>query len=289
MSYKIPNFVDALEEVLLQESKDRKEKFKDYKYNHNPSSASLKRPDGTVVGACLRQLWYRATKAEESSTPDPKNMIQAGFGDAIHYWLQNKYAKSKTFSIMSESKGRMVLDTLTQEMSYRLDGLIAGEGHFGGLEIKTTQGRALAGGTKKDGSKWGIRHEGPKDSHILQVICYMKAQPQLEWFALVYFGRDNAYRMQFNITRVGDEFYLDGVKIKDLTFDGIQARWKELEGYVERKELPPRDFKVHLKSDGTIQEVKYIAGDPHKSDFQCLYCPYATKCWSEPDAKKDAY
>lgn len=279
----IPNFVDLLDEILLKESEDKKIKYKDYPYHHNPSSASFKRPSGEVVGKCLRQLFYRATKEPETNPGEVTGMLQAGFGDAIHYWLLNKLGTSGKIRLMKESGGKFIIDELTKEISYRVDGLVTVGDEMGGLELKTTQGRAITG------KGWGIKDNGPKEDHLLQVICYMKAQPSLKWFALVYIGRDTAYRIQYNITRNGDEFYVNGKLVRDLNFAGVVSRWRELEQYIKDNKVPPRDFKVWLKDDGSIQETKTIKGDFYKSDFQCLYCPYSAKCWSEPDASKDAY
>ena len=280
---KIPNFLNALEVILKDNSAKKKEQYKDYPYFHNPSSATLRKPDGSLVGACLRQLWYRATKTPESEPINITSSLQALFGDCIHKGLLDLYGQSKDFRIMKESGGKFVIDTLTKEVSYRIDGIVSQEEDMGGLELKTTQGRALTG------PGWGIRDKGPKEDHLLQVICYMKAQPSLKWFALVYVARDDAYRMQFNITRKDDEFFLDGVKIKDLNFTGIEARWKELESHIKNNTVPPRDYKVFLKPDGTIAKTKTVGKLTKKSDFRCLYCAYSSLCWSQSDASKDAY
>lgn len=280
---KIPNFLNILDDVLKQEVIDNGKKYKDSGYRHYPSSASIKLADGSVVGACLRQLYYRATKEPVTEQTDPTGLMQMGFGDAIHGWIQNKLAKSKEIRITSESKGKILLDTLTHEVSYRLDGLVTYDDEHGGLELKTTQSRAVS---DKD---WGIKAKGPKKDHLLQVISYMGLDPALKWFALVYVGRDTAYRLEYHITREGDTFFLDGKEIKDLNFYGILNRWRELETFMASSTLPPRDYKVWLKPDGSIQETKTIKGVYHKSDFRCLYCPYSNKCWSEPDAGKDAY
>lgn len=280
---KIPKFLDILDAVLLEEAKNGKEKYKDSGYRHYPSSASFKCDDGRVVGACLRQLYYRATKEPESADIETTGLLQMGFGDAIHVWIQGKLAKSKDIRITSESKGKVLLDELTRDVSYRLDGLVTYDGEHGGLEIKTTQSRAVSD------KEYGIKAKGPKEDHLLQVITYMGIDPALKWFSLVYFGRDSAYRLEFHITREGDKFFVDGKEIKDLNFTGVKNRWIELETFIKDVKVPPRDYKVWLKPDGTIQETKTIKGKFFKSDFRCLYCSYAEKCWSEPDAQNDAY
>lgn len=280
---KIPSFLNILDTVLLEEVKSGKEKHKDSGYRHYPSSASIKLESGRVVGACLRQLYYRATKEPEPEHTETTGLLQMLFGDAIHSALQAKFAKSKEIRFTAESKGKVLLDTLTKEVSYRLDGLVTFDEQHGGFELKTVQSRAVS---DKD---WGIKAKGPKEDHLLQIITYMGLDPALKWFSLVYVGRDTAYRLEFHITRDGDRFFLDGEEIKGLNFSGVKDRWVELEKHLADNTLPNRDFKVWLREDGTIQETKTIKGKFHKSDFRCLYCPFKEKCWGQPDAKNDAY
>ena len=118
----------------------------------------------------------------------------------------------------------------------------------------------------------------------------MNVNPSIKWFSLIYLARDNGYRLEYHITRDGDTYFLDGKKIKELSFEKIKARWKTLEGHIERKEVPAREFKVFLNSDMEIQKTKTIKGDTHKSDWRCLYCPYAeTVCWKGDDTWDDSY
>lgn len=282
---KIPRFLDVLAEVILEETKEYKARRKDYSYRHNPSSATLIAPGGRVVGACLRQLYYRATKAEEGTEVDVTGKLQMGFGDAIHDFILGKLKKYKKFSIFPELAAKTIIDPLTKEISFRLDGLITqDDGTVGGLELKTTQGRAITG------RGWGIKATGPKEDHLLQIISYFATNKAIKWFALVYLARDNAYRLEYHITRDGDRYFLDGKEIKDLNFAGIKKRWMELEKYLEEQKLPPRDFKVFLDKDGNIQKTKTMKGDTKRSDWRCMYCPYAkTVCWKGEDAKGESY
>lgn len=259
----------------------KKAYYRDQEYRHNPSSASIETATG-VQGACLRQLWWRAKKEPETNPMELTGMLQAGFGDAIHTFILGKLKRSKQIQITAETGGRTYVDDLTKEISYRLDGLVTYEGAQGGFELKTTQGMALTG------KGWGIKDSGPKTDHLLQVICYFKVNPALKWFSLVYVARDSGYRLEFHIIRNGDKFFVDG-RDCGLTFANIAKRWKELEGFIERNELPPRDYKVWLNPKGEIQDIKQVRGEKYKSDFRCLYCSFKNKCWTAEDAKHAAY
>ena len=58
-----PNFLNLLDEVYEQEDAAYI-KGASEGYRHNPSSASMVKPRGDVAGACLRSLYYKATKEE---------------------------------------------------------------------------------------------------------------------------------------------------------------------------------------------------------------------------------
>jgi hypothetical protein len=114
---------------------------------------------------------------------------------------------------------------------------------------------------------------------------------------MLYFGRDNAYRAEYHMYKdPNGEYVIKGITPKSaevhvhpLSFDGIVARWKELEEYVEKKEVPPRDYKAVLSKDGTVTDKRVKNGVEYKTDKACLYCSYKTTCWSLSDKEKDAY
>lgn len=281
---KIPNILKILETALELDVKANTLSRKDYGFNHNPSSASIERADGSISGECLRKLYYRATKATQSEDVNANGVMQMGFGDAIHEWILRKLQKSKELTIMAEAKGRALVDPLTREISFRLDGLVTYDGEMGGLELKTTKDRAL---TDRD---WGIRANGPKEDHLLQVICYFETNKALKWFSLVYITRDSAYGQEYHITREGDTYFVDGKAIDaELNFKGISKRWQKLDEHIKSGIIPKRDYKVWLSKEGKIQGTKTINGVTKKSDFRCNYCPYAEQCWSGPDAFKESY
>jgi len=277
-------FLRSLETVLSDEQKARAEYHKGKAYAHYPSSASCRLASGSVVGACNRSLYWKA-KGEPSEREDSlASVLQRGFGDAIHDWLFNKLKKSSAFTIQSELGGRLKVDGLTKEVSYRLDGIALVDGRKVGVELKTTQGRGL--------DKL-IKEGGPKEHHLLQVFDYFVAHPDINEFCLVYVSRDSGYSVEYLIERKGDDFYLTQTypttgsarKIEGISVEGAKKRRMELEKALETDTLPPRDYSVFLNKQGEVQEIRTRAGEKFKSDFWCLYCDYQKKCWSMPDAK----
>ena len=284
-----PKFITVLDDVLKEEEKQRGPS-KDFR--HHPSSASNVLEAGSkwsdkgesVTGACLRNIFYRATNQPETNPKKMSTKLQAGFGDAIHGWLLSKLQKSKKLTIQSESAGKVTVEPLTNIVSFRLDGLVTYQGDMGGLEIKTSQNFGLARMLKKG---------GPRPYDILQVMTYFATNPLIRWFALVYVCRDTGFWVEYHMWRdpKTGKFMLEGIypekqpeSIEGLTFEGVVDRWKAVEAYVANKELPPRDYQAVLNKDGEVTDKRTKNGVDYETDFRCKYCEFQTHCWSLPDA-----
>lgn len=278
-----PNILKILGEVIDDEDQSRAPRTE---YHHNPSSATMKLEDGRVVGACLRQLWYKAKNQPESDSKELTVKLQGLFGQAIHDAVLAKLQKSKKLSVIPEAAGKVLVDPLTSEVSFRLDGLVTYRGELGVLEIKTKQGFGL---------QRQIKDRGCNEDDLLQVLSYFGTNDALRWGSLVYLARDSAYRAEYHITKEEDGFYVRGIlpessktKLDHLSFDKIRDRWKELEGFIEKDEMPKRDYKVVFTEDGRITESRIKMGYKYKSDYRCLYCSYQSQCWlNETGADED--
>lgn len=284
-----PKFLSLINDVYEKEEKEQEAKPQKTDYRHNPSSATMVTSDGKVVGSCLRALFYKAIDEPVTNKKQLTTKLQGGFGNGIHDFLTERLKKSDKIKLVSEAPGKIIVEPLTKEISFRLDGLVTYIGELGCLEIKTMNSFKLQN---------MVKTTGPRKSDILQVLCYFGTNEDIKWASLVYVARDTAFRAEYHIYKdpVTKEFVIKGVTpskpeepIRDLSFASIVARWKVLEDHVDRKELPKRDFKVVLKTDGTITDKRVKNGVEYKSDFACLYCSYLTKCWSQPDATKESY
>lgn len=282
-----PNFLELLEEVYDQEDKKYAENAKEG-FRHNPSSASFTKANGEVVGACVRALYYKATKEVPSDAKQLTTKLQGDFGNGIHDKITEKLKKSDKIKIIPESPGKTVVDELTHEVSYRLDGLVTHKGEEGYLELKTMQSYAL---------QRMVKSGTPRDKDVLQVLSCLGAKPDLRWAALVYFGRDNAFRAEYHIYKDPEtnSYVIRGITpskheidIDELTFEGIVARWKELEVAVAEQKLPKRDFKAVLTKDGKVTDKRVRNYVEYKTASACLYCSWQTKCWTSEGAEKDS-
>lgn len=286
MKLNIPNVLKCLEESLDAENKAREK----HEYRHNPSSASVKTDDGKIIGACLRQLYYKATELPVSNPKDFTSELQAGFGQAIHDWFFAKLKNHKSLSLDSEIPYKAHVDPLTHEVSWRVDGLITHKGEKGGLELKTKQGYGL---------QKMIKEGGADKKDIAQVLTYFNLDKELLWYVLVYLARDSGYRAEYHIWRDLENKHLFKIKpitpegntrdITEITWQKIQDRWNDLEYHLSNKSIPARDFKVVLKDDGSVVPYRTKGGDKIKSDWQCLYCNWSDHCWKQPGAYEDSY
>ena len=287
MKLNIPNLLDSLEEVLKDDKTPKPDEKRQYR--HNPSSASLKIGE-EVVGACLRQLYYRATELPVSNPQNFTSMLTAGFGTAIHDWFFKRLQENPKLKIDPEVKGKAKVDPLTLEISYRVDGLVTHKGEKGGAELKTKHGYSLQ---KK------LQDSGPYWEDLAQIVTYFELEKELLWYILVYVGRDSGYRAEYHIYRDYDDgmklkikpIVPDGraTEIKDITFEKIKERWLMLEYYLDNKTVPPRDYKMVLKEDGTPTKERTKNKKKIESDKRCLYCNWQTYCWTQPDAYNASY
>lgn len=281
-----PAFLKELKALYEQKQAAQDEyRKKVIELRHNPSSASMVL-DGKVIGACNRALYWRHFKEPKSDESGFANVLQRDFGNAIHDLILNVFKTSKNFKLLDEQGGKVVLDPLTHELSYRIDGIVITPESKGGMELKTVQGGALSN-QKKEGTT-------PKQDHCLQVADYLHADQSLEWFSLVYLARDSGFHMEYHLWYDDNKLYCQRVLpwaevvcLDWLDYDKVLERRSALELAVKNTTLPPRDFKVVLKDDGTITDKRQRNNVEYKSDFLCAkYCDWRTKCWSMPDAKE---
>lgn len=281
-----PAFLNLLSDVLTKEESDRARQRHGGEIKHYPSSASFRKSDGSVVGACLRAAYYKATGVVETDTRDLTNYLQAGFGNSIHDWLTDKLNKSPKIKVEAEAKGSYSVEGLNKEISFRLDGLVSHNGELGGLEIKTVQSYGL---------QHMLKEGGPKEDHLLQILSYFATNEAIRWFCLLYVARDSGYRAEFHLWKnpETEEFMVEGIfpqskpkPVKELTFEGVVKRWKEYEGFLERQELPPRDFKAVFR-DGQVVDRRIKNHVEYQTDFKCRYCSYKTHCWTSPGWEQD--
>lgn len=142
----------------------------------------------------------------------------------------------------------------------------------------------------------------PKDGHLLQLLVYLYLfKDKFSYGKLFYKARDSDARQEFDIefkqiqenrTRV----MVNGVIDYRFFVEDIFNRYKLLDDYAKKMEVPPNDFEYVWSNEkieklyalGEISKSKYTdwqnkkKGKERIGDWCCnpTYCPYSKVCWT---------
>lgn len=240
------NKVDTFLE--LQDKKKLDEKIRT---SHHPSGANK----------CMRQLYYEWTREPVSDYRKATDCWRMMVGTWIH----------KMFAELLKEMGLEVKDEIEifhecPELEYPIhgymDNVIVIDGDTYGIELKSTFGRGIVNIQ---------RSQKPREDDEIQSLIYL-AFENLKGYFLDYLGRDSFYRTEFNLT-LND-------KQTEVFKAYIINRFKELEEHVRNKQLPPRQFFA-IVSGGEFKEKVQRNKEEYKSDWQCLYCVYRSRCYEK--------
>lgn len=142
----------------------------------------------------------------------------------------------------------------------------------------------------------------PKTSQMMQLLIYLdQLQDEVPYGKLVYYARDSASRNEFDISLVYDAEAqvtrptINGIIDHRFTMEGIYHRYHLLSDYVERAELPPREYelvfdkekveKLWTLKDDRVTKSKYDKWKRDSSknpigDWNCSYCGYSNVCYN---------
>jgi hypothetical protein len=145
------------------------------------------------------------------------------------------------------------------------------------IELKSSFGRGIVDIQNK---------QKPKLDYLKQIFIYTYLTP-FKVFNHPYLGRDSGYRTEFEI--IGDEKGLtvygsSSKKRYNFNWNQLIEKLKVVEQFVEKKEIPGRDFQVAIKN-GEIKNKFQHKKIEYKSDWQCLYCNWMDLCWKDEVCK----
>jgi hypothetical protein len=160
-----------------------------------------------------------------------------------------------------------------------------------GVEVKSFYGyeanRDLCGNKSIVGS--------PKTSQLMQTLIYVdQCKSFISYFKMVYYSRDSANRVEFDITLTKDGDVtrptVNGIIDYRFTLEDIYNRYDELQAHVVNKIIPEPDFELVWSDEkveqrkllGEVSKTKYEAWQKGKEkigDWQCRFCPYKDACW----------
>lgn len=256
-----------------------------------PSEASVKivNEDGReeILGTCMRQAYLRFT-GQEGEAPNARSEFIFKMGNMVESVLIEQFKQMgvwidddvEFYNNNYNLKGR--LDAICNDL----------DGELYGVEIKSFYGYYAQKEIIGNKSKMGR----PKDSQLLQTIVYANEfKDQLDHFRMIYLERGNAARNEFIVgvrpINGVDRATVNGEIEKRFTIQNIYDRYAQLNGYIQRKEVPPGEFKLYYDNDEI--EYYYRKGKVSKTDYdkfkrnnnirpgnwQCSYCSYKRYCW----------
>lgn len=239
---------------------------------HYPSSAGFKYADGSVVGPDILSQYLKHTGVKPSNPPDGPAIMRMRLGDGTHTSIATTLAKANV-KVMSEVAFKNAVPGLKLPVSGRVDNLIELDGDLEVVEVKSTQSNAMFG------KGWGLQENGPKEDHILQVICYLQSIPGLKRGRFLYVARDTGQMLEFTMTKIGDSYFINGKPVKELSWAGIVARWSNLEAVVASGVAPEPEYRPWLNKDGEIMAFKTIKGEKFKTPWRVEYDAYRDFIW----------
>lgn len=261
--------------------------------NHYPSQASVKYMhsgygEEVIKGACVRAMYYRCT-GEIQKPFETKTFYTFACGNIFEDYLTEKIKETGTYldnSVkffnndirLSGEIDVLVRDPDTKELVI--------------VEVKTSAGyysiKEIAGNKSTQGK--------PKPAHLLQLLLYLwEFRDQVSKGILFYFDLEKKGRYQF-VVRLHKEggkhyFSIDDKLYKSFAVEDIHDRYREAQGYIDRKELPPADFKKEYTdadvelyyARGELSKTRYenYKRNPEKNpacDWNCSYCGFLDKC-----------
>jgi hypothetical protein len=238
------------------------------------TDASARLPDGSVVGKCLRQLWYRERGFPRKEYSDAA-IWKFRKADAVHAAYEEliaEQARLEGYGALTERYLFRAVPRLERPVGgkpdvlvYRLRELDTVDAQ--GFSARVRDGRAVGADEKTVYGRGGMfkQDAGPGPDKLLQAAVYIWLA-DLEYLDLTLDNHDTGLIVPYRVT-VNGAVRCNGVE-SGVTMDSIWERWWYLEGYLHpaRPELPPRDYT--LPSDGKARS----------GDWQCRYCDFVDYC-----------
>lgn len=228
------------------------------------------------ANACVRQLIYKWRKVPMSNPPTPGDVLKWRMGDAaedlVGKAIDHARDKGEIVDYDAQVKRRIEIPGLKYPVVVKLDYVVYphGDQQGEGVEVKSMFGRGIVN-IQKTGK--------PKEDHMVQVYFYLYWTDR-ERHRLVYIGRDFGYRTEFLVTRVpGEGIFVNGQEYPLPAMSTFVEKFVRIEHYLETGEEPPRDFLAAIKNGQVVEKFSHHRVE-YKSDWQCRYCPWQTRCWA---------
>lgn len=239
-----------------------------------------------LEGKCMRAAYYHCNAVPIDSEFSLTTNLIFDIGDYVESMILDKLDKA---GILFEKSTKFSIKKYS--ISGRLDAILIDKetGVKTGLEVKSIGSNKYTYQAVY-GSRWNKPF--PKWQNLFQTLVYCYAfRDTIDKFILLYIRRDTCEIKEFEISLMpkNKKLYacIDGKIDERFCIDDILKRYKMLQGYIEREELPEKEYQPTYKRQDipTYQKLGVISkwqADKYSEapfgDFECRYCDYASKC-----------
>ena len=257
------NLINELDQAVLEHAK---KSWHDHQPKKGHSVTDYVPSGNSYEGTCLRAQAYAWMGVEPLwDMLEPKRLYAPAFGDYVENFLVDMLTKHRGWTAERQKKIELSVMELHYPIHGRIDDILTKNGNKIVAEFKSCHGR------KFNSKQFGIMYVGPDAAHLNQLGMYraclegnikntkIDVLPMEGYeYHLVYFSREDFNRKPF----------VDGESMT-LTTDFQWEWWMRLEDYLDKKVLPPRNFKSNP--------------DKGREDFPCAWCRQVNNCWDVHD------
>ena len=203
-----------------------------------PSEASFINKNGTVIGKCLRECYYKWLQMPPTNDLSSHVINTIIWGIGIEDHIIRGFKKAGILINSQVSYKAKITEDMT--LSMRLDAIVKRNNQNIFVEIKTYEGEPK------------YIKERPKEAHLIQAFLYLVTFRPKFPYGIIYYRQRPGHR--FAETR-DIEHRIDSVTLNGLTYpvingklydkinyEDIIKRYQKLKKYMQVKVLPPRDF-----------------------------------------------
>lgn len=265
-----------------------------------PSSASIEIINSfgekQIIGSCLRREGYRRLGIAKTDFDEVEGLLKMKAGKYVEIFIVQDCMK---MGIYRGSNTKFRIEDLN--ISGETDIFVEINKKIIGIELKTSYGDYFDVQVLGAKPPWHVKIEAtggyPKLEHLLQLVPYLfywKKMGITDEFRLIYFNRGSFKNSrEYTVTMDKDGYLIvDGVKNDIIGLKPIAKRFKLLDSYMLKKELPPRDF--YLKYPESIAKNLVDTGRKKQfwfnnwkkdrgicGDWMCGFCGWKKDCWKE--------
>ena len=294
-----PDEMQALDPFEVACATLRQGKYRESLGGVNPTGASAKmineRGEKTLVGKCLRQVWYSKKRVPRTNPATDNNQFLFMMGNAAEDGLQKAWENA---GILLESNAKLraniaknpetddeimlsgEVDALLRWTEMRTDDNGVSRMHIDptkaiGIEVKSKWGygaKMVMQGNKSS----TYEHGYPQIEHLMQTALYLHTRKAFEefhdveipYFVICYISRDNGLHKSFRV-ELSDGY--DGrIIVKDMDGNELKPKAeKSLDWGVQAQQM---ELTIDMMRERFLMQIENLKSDtPPPRDFDLRY------------------